>query len=596
MDFTDKYQNGYVQPSMTDIAMQQIAAVSAEVRNLSQSVVANNSYMAGVIQAEIAKGERERRKQRKKEILSYIAVANNDFGFVKLYDDQTQSIVRLTINLVPDFEIFRIKMEELDEDERYFAIHFETADFCIVEERKKFTGKLMYERLITKGVKFNEEIPRSKIREALYGFFAPLIEKAEVASIAVLAGWNKGKFASSETFIFRENELDCPLPVKRKHFKDYGSMGLWPEEYFKSVRKISDWKNRLWMMIYPVGAIFSSVFQESGIRNQRVLNFAMLESVPKKRLLPYLQIFNRDKAMEQPECPKDVLYIKDEPIFFDIKSAYGDSKYKKEKRLQMCKGIADGVINGDFIRADGVLVSAPIVIFSDRALRGKNVINIFVDQDFFVEEREEDKVQATPQRDEIGIVFYHIVGHYEKNYGDLKNLLETGRQIDPGIAWLCISYQICREFWDRHGVDMREMAGLPDTIRFRELVDDSTMFQDDLVADFVRIVRREIQNWVVKEKKDGKGDGKEIIANDDFLWIPTYVLREMLSAYGSLEQKALFLERLKNEGWMITDGEGMSRKIQVSGKRYEAYQFRRDLFNAKGKADIVELGKEDMDD
>ena len=101
---------------------------------------------------------------------------------------------------------------------------------------------------------------------------------------------------------------------------------------------------------------------------------------------------------------------------------------------------------------------------------------------------------------------------------------------------------------------------------------------------------------VFVEKKDGKGDGKEIIANDDFLWIPTYVLREMLSAYGSLEQKALFLERLKNEGWMITDGEGMSRKIQVSGKRYEAYQFRRDLFNAKGKADIVELGKEDMDD
>lgn len=46
---------------------------------------------------------------------------------------------------------------------------------------------------------------------------------------------------------------------------------------------------------------------------------------------------------------------------------------------------------------------------------------------------------------------------------------------------------------------------------------------------------------------------------------------------------------------LVTDHQDMSRKVQVAGKRYEAYQFHRELFYSPGTVDIAELGKEDID-
>lgn len=140
---------------------------------------------------------------------------------------------------------------------------------------------------------------------------------------------------------------------------------------------------------------------------------------------------------------------------------------------------------------------------------------------------------------------------------------------------------------------MMEMADLPESIDFRELLQENLMFEDDLIADFVKIVRTEIRDWSVKPKNEGTGNGDEIVFNDDFIWIPVWVLNHMFSRYGISEQRYLFLEKLKEENLLITDGQGLSRKVQVSGKRYESYQFRRGVFYVTGMVDIVELGKED---
>lgn len=53
--------------------------------------------------------------------------------------------------------------------------------------------------------------------------------------------------------------------------------------------------------------------------------------------------------------------------------------------------------------------------------------------------------------------------------------------------------------------------------------------------------------------------------------------------------------RIAKKNCLVTDHQDMSRKVQVAGKRYEAYQFHRELFYSPGTVDIAELGKEDID-
>ena len=69
----------------------------------------------------------------------------------------------------------------------------------------------------------------------------------------------------------------------------------------------------------------------------------------------------------------------------------------------------------------------------------------------------------------------------------------------------------------------------------------------------------------------------------------------MFSHYGIYNQRYQFLQKLKDVKFLLTDDIGLSRKTQVAGNRYEAYQFRRALFRVPGMVDIVELGKEEQD-
>lgn len=121
-------------------------------------------------------------------------------------------------------------------------------------------------------------------------------------------------------------------------------------------------------------------------------------------------------------------------------------------------------------------------------------------------------------------------------------------------------------------------------------------FEDDLIGDFVNIVRKEVIRFSVRMKNHEAGDEKDIFYNDEFLWIPTKILHQMLVNCGAEREKNQFLEKLRRDGKMITDDGGLSRKLQVAGKRFETYQFRRELFNSPGLVDIAELGGETRND
>lgn len=589
MSSINNFQNNINQPNPAELAMHQMVSVGNDIKNLSQVVAANSRYMADMIHMEIEKSERERRKHRKKEVSSWVAVVNDNFGMVKVFDDGTQSIINFAINLVPDFECYRFQMKGIEERQTYAGIHFKTANFWLIERIDKICGRGIYEKMVKKKVLFNGQIPKNKIQDALYAFFAPEIEKATVEQIPALAGWFKGEFISAETFWFWENEGFLELPVREKLFPNYEGVFLCPEKYFAKIRNIADWKNRIWMMLYPIGGMLSSLLGEAGIRLEKYLNFVILEDIPMKVFRQYLQVFNRDRGAEG-TSRKDILQAKDEVLILDAYCVYGESKYKKAQKVQNFQSIANGVINGDFVTRDGFTINSSTAVFSDRIARKKQAINLFVDTDFF--ESGNDWKRIMQKEDTIGIALFYFVKYCEENMEEIKNFLKLGEDANPETAWLCFVFKIFQGFWESYGIDMQDMADLPESIDFHELLQSYLLFEDDLVTDFVKIVRAEIKKWPVRMKNGGEGNGEEVLYSDEFIWIPVKVLNQIFTGYGVFEQRYQFLEELKEKGFLITDEKGLSRKLQVAGKRYETYQFKRSLFHIPGTVDIVELGKE----
>lgn len=582
--------NGKGQPNPTDLAVQQMIALGNEIHGLSQVITANNSYMLNAVQSEIAKAERERRKQRKKAIQSYVAVAEGHFGLLEVYDDGTKKITDLALNLIPDFKICIFEMKGVKESGHYFGIYAMANDFWIIGKKEKISGKGLWEGFTKNGVKFNSQIPKSKIKDALYEYFMPKIWEAETKQIPAFSGWFEREFWSAENFLFKENEGLNDLPIRKKFFYGYKDSKLLVEEYFEGIRKIADWKNRMWSMIYPVGGMFSSLLSEAGITLEKYLNFANFSGMPARRLRRYFQVFNRGRRAEEKVNVENILQMKDEVIFLDA-CGWEESNYKKKQKRELCRGIAERVVEGEMITEDGLMVGGPVVIISDRIIREKRAINIFVDEDFYRTDNDQEKNLSV--QDETGAAFLHIVKYFENNYDELERIFAAAENIETGIKWVSCAYRICQNFWENLGVNMQEKAELPEIIDFQELLRNNLSFEDDLTSDFVKIIRREAKNWVIIPKNQGKGTGEEIVYTERFIWIPVEVLKDMLSNYGILDQRYQFLEELREKNYLVTDHQDISRKVQVAGKRYEAYQIKRALFYIPGAVDIVELGKED---
>lgn len=582
--------NGKWQPNPTELAVQQMTALGNEIHGLSQVIMANNSYMMNAVQSEIAKAERERRKERRKAIQSYVAVAEGHFGLLEVYDDGTKKITDLALNLVPDFKICIFEMKGVKESGHYFGIYAMANDFWIIGKKEKISGKGLWESFIKNGIRFNSQIPKSKIKAALYEYFMPKIWEAETKQIPAFSGWFEREFWSAENFLFKENEGLNDLPIRKKFFYGYKDSKLLVEEYFEGIRKIADWRNRVWSMISPIGGMFSSLLSEAGITLEKYLNFVNFSDMSVRGLRRYLQVFNRGRRAEEKVSVENILQMKDEVIFLDA-CGRGESDYKKKQKREICQKIAESVVDGEMITEDGFMVSGPVVIISDRIIREKCAINIFVDKDFY--RRDNDEERNVFAQDTIGVVFVNMVKYFENNFDEFERILAEAENIETKKKWLFCAYRICQNFWKSVGINMQEMADLPEFVDFQELLQDNLSFEDDLTSDFVKIIRREAKNWVIIPKSQGKGSGNEIVYTDAFIWLPVKVFKAMLSNYGILDQRYQFLEELREKNYLVPDHQDISRKVQVAGKRYEAYQFQRDLFYIPGTVDIVELGKED---
>lgn len=78
--------------------------------------------------------------------------------------------------------------------------------------------------------------------------------------------------------------------------------------------------------------------------------------------------------------------------------------------------------------------------------------------------------------------------------------------------------------------------------------------------------------------------------DENWLYIPTKVLDEMLKHGGVLSEKLNILYTLKKAGKLKCDQDGLSKKVQVESQRSEYYSISKGFFNKPGIPSIVDLG------
>lgn len=561
-----------------------------DMAELIHEVRAGNGLAVELAQAlnqRIDQEAKKNRKKRRKEVRSWMIAQNDRFSVVRQYDDDTQNIEDLTLNVIPDYQTFHIKFNGINDEFFYVGFYFKSSDFWIFGVKEKIDGKFLYNAMIANGIVFNARIRQGMIQDLLFRFFKPEIAKSKKSlEIPALGGWFNKIFYYKNVFMFREEEGLPMLPIHKKSLSEYEKNEGWEKQYFDKINQIADWEIRLLVVTYSLGGMLSSLLEEDGLFLEKFLNFVLLSDVRIGELTTFFQIFNRKKLEFKEPSIEKALESKDEVFLLDARPDDSRTSYKQKQQENKCKGIAEKIVKRECTSDDGYVVSCPVAVFSDHLSRSRYACNIFIDE-FMIQ-----KSNGKDEMDVIGVFFYQIAKFCEKKFDIIKELFRKAVIENHENAWFYAAFRVYEKFWFSLGFDVRERLNLPQEINFDELLKDMMTLNDDFVDDFVTVIRRGISNFSVKEKRRGEKIEGYICYSEEDLLIPTDILNHILETYGLLREKKKILSELRTKGYLTADDGGYSKQVKSGEKRIEVVQIKRRIFERQGLADIIDLGKE----
>ena len=453
-----------------------------DLAELIHEVRAGNGLAVELAQAlnqRIDQEAKKNRKKRRKEARSWMIAQDDRFSVVRQYDDDTQDIEDLTLNIIPDYRTFHIKFQGINAEFRYAGFYFKSSDFWIFGLKEKIDGRFLYNAMVANGIVFNARIRQGAIQDLLFRFFKPEISKSKkTLEIPALGGWFNKIFYYKEMFMFREEEGLPMLPIHKKSLSEYEKNEGWEKQYFDKINQIADWEIRLLVVTYSLGGMLSSLLEEEGLFLEKFLNCVLLSDLKIGELTGFFQIFNRKKLEFKAPTIEKALEAKDEIFLLDARSDDSRTPYKQKQQENQCKGIAEKIVKRECTSDDGYVVNCPVVVFSDHLSRSRYACNIFVDEFMIHKSNNRDEM------DVIGVFFYRIAKFCERKYEVIKELFQKAVIENHENAWFYAAFRVYEEFWFYLGFDVRERLNLPKEINFDELLQDMMTLNDDLVDDF----------------------------------------------------------------------------------------------------------------
>lgn len=447
------------------------------------------------------------------------------------------------------------------------------------------------------GVHFATGISNGERGNMLFEAFAESIEQTgNTLTISQLPGWLNGKYINKDNFAFRHCRYFAQTPVMKSSLTstDGGLTSAVINSYSSNILKWKRWQDRCVVALYPFMGIMSSLLSEGlGIR-PFLLNVILIAPVDIHKICNYFKVLNRKRielfngSVSPRELTAKLSEIQDDIVLVDFRSPSNESSYEKCKRARNFQDIILKASEGNI--STGADNSFGIVALSKKMSVDERVWDLRIDYETYSEECVEE---GNKDLDALGIVFAEFIKYVEQNFTDVNGVIRRPTEYTLNLAsLLAIVFEITKAFWESKGCDLFMMADLPQITDWEEFVESRYDNDSDLEDAFVKAVRNGVKDTVFLHKSEGIFFEKAIQYSEEFVWIPTAILREILEGQGLLNNMSEILLMLRESGALLTDAAGMSRKLQVAGHRNEYYQFKADLFDQPGHISFIKLGKE----
>lgn len=571
----------------------------------SQLEVVNNNICAGTQLLSQSLGAVEQavrgaaRKQRRSMVNEYMAIQPDGLVLlVTYYNDGTYTCEQLMFNVAGNWQIYRMKFPKLLGKTEWFVLSFPTIGTWIVGKASKNTGSGLYDYFLRAGIKFNPAISKSRIQRVLYEGLVTQIEGCtEMLIIPALAGWYEGKYQDAESYQNLQRGDYPQLPIFEKHFLRITNEENKYNKYFEAIRSIRDMKARLCVMILPFAGILSSVFYQENLRIPLYINFVWFVDTNPEVLSAFFKIFNREKLSPvSVDCSAEKIATilqrtNDEILFVNALTRKEEVAYRKKKIRCAIQDIIDLTLgeSGSY-RGYECEGTWGLAMISKEFNLDNHAVNIFVENNFFTSMKNALMMQ---ERDTLPAVLTNFTTYVENNFLAIKEIIrEERKEKEPVQKFVAIMMEILERFWLGQGVNLKQRVDLPIYIDAKDWVRNDIFMENEWRQVFIEVVRKEIVHFYLVERNvSNSKDLFTIYFDQQFLWFPTLVLEHILGQNGLLQKKHMFLLELQKAGVLVTENVGLTRRLQVDGKRREYYQIRREFFEEIGKPSIVDIGK-----
>lgn len=528
------------------------------------------------------------RKKRKSCLNHQMAIAQ-DGAIILLnsYDDGTRDGIPFIMNIYGKAVVYQIHfMEEMKSV--FFGIYFSSSQTWVIGRREKLSKNYLHDCFVRRGISFNSQFSEKKRIQVLYEFFTPQIEQTDsVLTLSALAGWNQGKYYHANNFPFAKVGEFSGLPVLKKQLVCNRPLKNCWESYFKELNNFKGWEDRAIIMIFPFWGLVKSILREEHCEVKFALNFVKVRDFSLKKVGSWIKVLNRESLF--PVTPdgsdrawtKLIKDFKDETVFVDFSVADNATAYEKKKCLQRWQKTLDFFNNH---KGNDGGSNAVLGTISTELKPQRGVYNLILDDASFKNEALNYMIES----EIMERIFSEFVSYIEDVMDEFKTLIKCDKYKKAGLSAV---WRMVKSFWMRKGISINKEINLPDEINFQKILDRNYIGIENLVEMFVQAVRKEASNFYFIYKNDKKYNGQGIVYDEEFLWISTVDLHEILQRNGVGRYLTRMLLELKGKGYLETEEGRLTKKVQVQNIRKTGYQIKRELFNALGRVDIVELGK-----
>lgn len=566
--------------------------------SLGQQIGMNNQLLLDNVDQMIKKTERQNQKRKRKKEGDQLVVSGDLFLSVnRFYDDGSNVFFQLSSILTGENTVYTLDFQGLEKTEK-FGIFFEKNGIWVIGDKRKVKPAYLLDHFVKAAGPFCSGVSRATIGTLLYEHWAAIIEQTENRLIVpVLAGWHNGDFLHKENFMFKKT-VDFPsIPVLEKEFPDIDLTEEIMQIYFQELNKISRWKERLLVTLYPFVGILSSVFYEMHDQVDICLNFVEIDPLDRKIVCSWLKVFDRrillprSLDLKEAELRRLITRSNDEILIFDATNGAYESDYHCRKIKKNIGAVIAGMKHqGNVTEETGVHGSFACVFFSKDRILEAGVQNIMVDIAFY---KNDQTNIIFVEHQAMEAVLSDFVSYAKRNLEKIWSVIMKNKRGKENVAHAIVStYEIVKGYWDEKGINFSEMLKMPPAIEWPNIFERNVYDDEELIEIFISSVRKRIQCfYAIEKRREGDFEQGAIFYSPDHIWFPTKIMGMILTKEGMMLHLNTVLLILKRKGILITDRTGFSRKLQIAGNIVETYQIKRDFFNSPGVNDIVDLAK-----